>query len=194
MRRRTTHAAVLAAWLLLQPLAAAAQGDDYLDGYHGPYRGRVVDAETKEPLAGAVVVARWLRVKTEPLRASTVHYAVRETLTEANGEFVLHAEDIETSAPEKTKHPHFEVFFPGYGSFLSLAFARRGFQRGDFEGSGMNIGLPRLSSPQERRHYLVSPFDFSEQPFAELPHLMRLVNLERLRLNLEPYPSMEQQR
>ncbi|HUM17196.1 MAG TPA: hypothetical protein VL086_15985, partial [Candidatus Nitrosotalea sp.] len=33
--------------------------DRYLDGYRGPYRGQVIDADTKAPLAGAVVVAMW---------------------------------------------------------------------------------------------------------------------------------------
>ena len=41
----------------------------------GPYRGRVIDAETKEPLAGAVVLVYWLRnapaIGHGPARASS---------------------------------------------------------------------------------------------------------------------------
>ena len=32
----------------------------------GPWRGRVIDAETKEPVQGAVVVASWERVWRTP--------------------------------------------------------------------------------------------------------------------------------
>ena len=43
--------------------------DRYLDRPRGPYRGQVVDAETKAPLAGAVVVALWRRDRVYPVHS-----------------------------------------------------------------------------------------------------------------------------
>ncbi|HTI52705.1 MAG TPA: hypothetical protein VMC04_00635, partial [Verrucomicrobiae bacterium] len=87
-------------WLLLVCAASAAaqrpEGwDRYLDRPRGPYRGQVLDAETKAPLAGAVVVALWRRDRVYPFHITTEHYAVRETVTDSEGLFVLEVKDIE---------------------------------------------------------------------------------------------------
>ena len=68
--------------------------DRYLDRPRGPYQGQVVDAETKAPLAGAVVVALWWRNRVYPFHSVAEHYAVRETVTDAEGRFFLDAKDV----------------------------------------------------------------------------------------------------
>ena len=55
--------------------------DRHLDGYRGPYRGQVVDADTKAPLGGAVVVVYWSRDRIYPMHSVNEPYAVRETVT-----------------------------------------------------------------------------------------------------------------
>lgn len=173
-----------------------AQGwDRYLDGYHGPYRGRVLDAETKQPIAGASVVGVWSREKIYPLHSSTVFYATREILTEADGTFVLHAKELEEGAPQRTLKPYFHVFYPGYGSYRSRVFTQRGFQEGNiFEGE-VTIGLPPLKTREERRQHLleVSPYSLSETPFKEIPEFTRLLNQELVTQGLQPYPASGRQ-
>lgn len=181
----------MAVWLLVAWVSApgAQVWERYLNGGHGPYRGRVVDAETGAPLAGAVVVATWLREEVRlGLHLTTVRHAVRETVTDANGEFVLSAEDIEKNAPPKTRRPYFVIFSPGYGASPSPAFAARGFIRGAFEGAGATIGLPPLKTREERLANLrrIDPFGLSANPFKEIPHLMDLMNREAVSLGLQP--------
>lgn len=196
----STWLKLIAMSLLLVLPASRAQGqqpgelwDRYLDRPRGPYRGRVIDAETKAPLAGAVVVARWLRDRVYPLHSVQENYAVRETLTDADGRFVLDARDIEKGAPRRTYHPEFLIFAPGYASYPRHQVSPRGFSGGIFEREGTIVELLRLSGTDERRVHLrsISPSRLSEEPFRELPELMRRVNQERATLGLNPYHPVE---
>jgi hypothetical protein len=167
----------------------------YLDGYRGPYRARVVDADTKAPLVGAVVVAYWSRNRILPFHSVNEAYAVRETVTDADGRFELSAKDVEENAPRRTRRPEFRIFTPGYGAFPGFQRAPRGFTGGIFEKPDTVVELPRLESKQQRleNHHAADPYNFSERPFRELPRLMRAFNEERLAIGLDPLPDPEKQ-
>ena len=188
---------VLAALLVLGASAAWAQDperwDRYLDRPRGPYRGQVVDAQTKAPLAGAVVVARWLRDRIEPFRSIAENHAVRETVTDAEGRFLLDARDVEEGAPPRTRHPEFLIFMPGYGSYPRMHVSPRGFSGGIFERPGTVVELPSLRDREERRRHilLVDPHAYSDTPFKDLPKLVRRFNAERAAIGLEPISSPE---
>jgi hypothetical protein len=163
--------------------------DRYLGRPRGPYRGQVIDAETKAPLAGAVVVALWRRNRVYPFHSVSENYAVRETVTDAEGRFVLDAKDVEEGAPSRTYHPEFLIFQPAYGSFPSNYAAPTGFIGGIFERPGAVIELPRLESRDARRRNLrtFDPYGYSETPFKDLPELMRRLNAESISVGLDPY-------
>ena len=175
------------------PLAAwsqeAERWDRYLDRPRGPYRGRVIDAETKAPLAGAVVVALWWRNRVYPFHSVAEHYAVRETVTDAEGRFLLDAKDVEEGAPRRTYHPEFLIFQPGYGSYPKKYVSPRGFTGGIFERPDTVVELPRLADREDRRKHLwlFGPHSYSDKPFRDLPELMRRINTERIAIGLEPY-------
>lgn len=162
--------------------------DRYLDGHRGPYRGRVIDADTHAPLSGVVVVAYWSRDRIYPLHSVNEPYAVREVATDPGGLFVLRAKDIEERAPRRTRHPEFRIFAPGYGSYPKHQKTPVGFLGGIFWGAGTTVELLRLDSRQTRLENLhhVDPHNFSGSPFVELPLLTRAFNDERIALGLEP--------
>ena len=87
----------LPAFLLL---SASLAGCGHLVYPSGPYRGRVVDAETKQPLAGAAVLAVWRWGGPGLGHPSEGFHDALEVLTDANGEFVV---------PRKT-HFIFSIF------------------------------------------------------------------------------------
>ena len=163
--------------------------DRYLDRPRGPYQGQVVDAETKAPLAGAVVVALWRRNRVYPFHSVAENYAVRETVTDAEGRFFLDAKDVEEGAPRRTYHPEFLIFHPGYGSYPRKHVSPTGFTGGMFERPGTVVELPRLVDREERRKHLwlFGPHSYSDKPFRDLPELMRRINTERIAIGLEPY-------
>lgn len=184
----------LCCFLIVGESAAWAQGwDQYLGHYRGSYRGQVVDAQTKAPLVGAVVVAMWTRDRIYPLHSINERYAVREVLTDSEGHFVLDAKDVEENAPKRTHHPEFRIFLPGYGAFPRHQRAPRGFTGGIFWGAGVTVELPRLESRQQRIEnlYAVVPHNFSDRPFSEIPRLTQAFNVERMALGLEPLPVPE---
>jgi hypothetical protein len=149
----------------------------------------VVDAETKAPLAGAVVVALWSRDRVYPFHSVAEHYAVRETVTDTEGRFLLDAKSVEEGAPRRTHHPEFLIFQPGYGSYPRKYVSPQGFTGGMFEGAGAVVELPRLADREDRRKHLglFGPRSYSDEPFKDLPELMRRINAERVAIGLEPY-------
>jgi len=163
--------------------------DRYLDRPRGPYRGQVVDAETKAPLAGAVVVVHWLRDRLYPVHMVAENYAVRETVTDSKGRFFLGVRDVEEDAPPRTRRPAFLIFIPGYGSYPHGHVSPTGFTGGIFERPGAIVELPRLVHQEERRKRLRSfgPHSYSDKPFQDLPEFMRRINAERVAIGLEPY-------
>ena len=52
----------------------------------GPYKGKVIDAETKQPVEGAVVHGTWYKVH---LGGAHEYYDSYEVLTDKNGEFKI---------------------------------------------------------------------------------------------------------
>jgi hypothetical protein len=190
MRRWAPAAAIW--WVVVMGVAAAAQTPDrwerYLQGPRGPYRGKVIDADTRAPLVGAVVVARWSRDRIGPFHSVMEHYAVCEALTDADGIFLIDAKEIEAHAPRRTWYPEFLIFMPGYGSYPRFQKAPRGFTGGVFEGAGVVVELPRLESPKERQRQLlrISPMDYADKPFTEVPQLMKKLDEERVSIGLSP--------
>jgi hypothetical protein len=184
-------------WLLVACVSAWAQTperwDRYLGHPRGPYRGQMIDARTKAPLAGAVVVALWRRDRVYPLQVNSEHYAVRETVTDSEGRFVMEARDIEEGAPRRTRKPEFLVFLPGYGAFPHRYASPKGFIAELFYGAGTTVELLRLEMREERLKNLSSfgPHDFSESPHKDLPRLMQAIDEERVAVGLSPYPPPE---
>lgn len=195
MRARARLVVLCAAVVMVNATAAWAQEaqvwDRYLDRPRGPYRGQVIDAQTKAPLAGAVVVALWWRNRVYPFHSVAEHYAVRETITDTAGRFELDAKDVEEGAPRWTYHPEFLIFQSGYGSFPRKYVSPKGFTGGIFEGQGAVVELPRLVDREDRRQHLwlFGPHSYSNNPFKDLPELMRRINVERTAIGLEPYPA-----
>jgi hypothetical protein len=118
-------------------------------------------------------------------------YAVRETVTDADGRFELSAKDVEENAPRRTRRPEFHIFIPGYGAFPGFQRAPRGLTGGIFEKPDTVVELPRLESKKERieNQRAVDPYNFSERPFRDLPRLIQAFNEERLAIGIPPLPN-----
>ena len=174
-------------------VAQTEDGDGYVNGQKGMYRGRVLDAGTRHPLAGVVVVAVWRRDRVVPLGNRSEHYAAREALTNENGDWSMEAHDLESSAPRRTRRPSFTFLLPGYGRPREVAGTPPSPPWTFFEGAGHTVELPSLKTRDERLAYLdwLSPYSFSPKPFNEIPQFTRLFNAERVALGFTPYPKPE---
>lgn len=161
----------------------------------GPYMGKVVDAESKEPIEGAVVFVNCSTVTGNP-GGATSHYAgFRETLTDEHGEFHLELR-VNTFKPGHLwdYDSSLQIFKPGYGVFPSHPDAYSDILRPVSytlpENTYVTIDLPKLKTRKERKRNLgsVSITDIAKIPFEKRQNIFRLKNIERMQLGLKPIP------
>lgn len=116
------HSLTLALALLLSLVPGCVFGTSSIDERvrlrgTGPYRGQVLDAVTKQPIHGVVVVAVWY-YSSPTLGGDVQHlHDALETVTDEQGHFLIDAPAIERSAPRRTSFPDFTFFKPGYRYF-----------------------------------------------------------------------------
>ena len=155
----------------------------------GPYYGKVIDVETKEPIEGAAVLVVFYTEEYGPAGAIT-HYAdALETVTDRNGEFHLPSHRITLFRPLQgwKKHGYFTIFKPGYGCYpnhkdVNPMFVPNGSLPEDKQ---VTIELPRLKSKEERlKNYGCYPSELT--PEIKYKKLFQLIQQERLSLGLEP--------
>jgi hypothetical protein len=88
--------------------------------YHKPdFKGRVIDAESKAPIKGAVVVAIYYSspIITGPGGGSPYIIHVKETLTDGNGVFVIPTYTTLIQPNSMENSAEFIIYKPGYGSY-----------------------------------------------------------------------------
>lgn len=82
-----------------------------------PYKGKVIDSETKEPIEGAVVVAVYKKTSIGLVESYTNDINVREALTDKNGEFYIPSYITLIQPLSWGSFSTFIIYKPGYGSF-----------------------------------------------------------------------------
>ncbi len=176
----------------------------------GPWKGKVIDIETKEPLDGAVVLAVWERVYRTPAGDNSYFYEAKEVLTDKEGRFEIPAYTPINLLPliSYMRGPHFIIFKPAY---LSIEWWHEEYflegstkkavelpeREKTFRISANLLELPKLKTREERIKVLPSiPGVFYESGFSgklrrvvpeeKIKNLIRLLNIEEKELGLEP--------
>ncbi|MRS01865.1 hypothetical protein EG832_01320 [bacterium] len=176
--------------------------------YHKPeFRGKVIDAETKEPIEGAVVVVAYFKYTIGIAGRDTSVIKTKETITGNNGEFYFPAYTTVIQPLSGEDKAEFIIYKPGYGSFPNYQLApsfkltdqEKFFSRGiggtgDLSGTVNTIvkvtfgivELPKLKTRKERLRAM--PSWPSESPgdkrATELPLLYKAIFEEDKRLGL----------
>jgi hypothetical protein len=160
--------------------------------YHsdGPYKGRVIDLETGEPIERAVVAGVWIL---------EFHFTpfcdAKETVTDKNGEFILPKASCFTLWPiAEMGRLGIVVFKPGYLAYppLGATFEERkdrmhGFTGHEFQNKKeyniIRLGKPKTRMERELTYSEASGLIFDEA-IKRLPILLRMTNEERKNLGL----------
>ena len=150
----------------------------------GPYRGKVIDADTGQPLVGAAVVAAWFWDNPLAVHGTANAIDVVEVLTDAQGEFAVPRKTQVTvvgSIPE----PRFTIYARGYGPYPYFARAPIGQSLASALREYTVVELVRGKTQKERGNYLswALPFGVAEE---QIPNIYRLINLESKDLGLQP--------
>jgi len=144
--------------------------------HYGAYYGKVVDAETKEPLEGAVVLAKyntWLYAS--PGGPATYFLDAQEAITDKNGEFRISSLNAFAFRPLSTfnSEPSFRIFKPRFECYKQSIL-------GELH---QTIELRGLKTIKERINntdcYIVSV------PDDKMIKLIEVNNIERNNLGLE---------
>jgi hypothetical protein len=156
-------------------------------GAAGPWHGRVIDAETGQPLEGAVVLAFWTRSEASLGGwVATEYYASEEVVTGADGRFLIHFRwSYTVPLLVKVQGPEWRIFKAGYGQWRYRDAAEwERFER----GGELTVDLAHLKTPEERLAFLRQPVvDIlaSIVPAERKPRLLEAVNSERMDLGLQ---------
>lgn len=166
-------------------LGAFLAGCGHLIYTSGPYRGRVVDAETQQPLAGAAVLAVWRWEGPGLGHPSEGFHDALEVLTDANGEFMI---------PRKTHfiifgqidEPDITIYSPGYGPFPGYQVQPKGPALDSAFREHTVVELRRFKTYKERGEWAGIPSGAVGVPDEKMPNLIHLVNQERRALGWPP--------
>ncbi len=147
----------------------------------GPFHGKVVDAETKQPLAGAAIVAVWYWEGPGLGHAAERLYDAREVVTDTNGEFTL-PRTVHVPVWGSIREPDIVIYYPGYKDTLH----GDELKMSDAEARALRVVELRRAVGEERRRYAGMPSAVGGVPDKKMPNLIRLVNVERRSLGLRP--------
>ena len=159
---------------------------------YGPFFGKVVDAETGEPIEGAVVLIG-IYTKSSSVGGWVWSFAdAMETLTDSKGKFFIPSKRINKFRGMSfwDKDCVIAIFKPGYGSYPGHpeTFSSWKYKRSRYIPEKENISyyLPKLSSIEGRKKNLSNIFHPAGTPNEKMPNMIRLESEERVIVGLEP--------
>ncbi len=160
--------------LLALLIAAAAPATSAADEKWGPFSGRIVDADTGQPIAGAVAIVVWQRNVPNPVQGHQIYNDARVAVSNANGEF-----EIPRRSPPFFRmgidEPRFDYAAPGYVlSNIEAVWKKPGL-----------VEMKRLKTlSEEQRFRQRGTGHYGMIPLDEQQRLLEGVNAERRRMGL----------
>jgi len=165
---------------ILGVIIALPGGGDLPDPKWGPFRGRVVDADTGRPIVGATALVVWLW--TPPGRSAPSFYDSRAAVTASDGQFEVPKRTPTLLGP-LIDDPLIEYGAPGYALTRVVTAA-----------DGLEVAhltrLDRLTASELSRHR-VRRGHAGWIPDGARNALMQVVNGERRRLGLGPVDGFQ---
>ena len=158
----------------------------------GPWRGKVVDAETKQPIEGAAVVAVWIRETGTPAGTDTGFVDAAETLTDKTGDFEIPSKRfLSIIGIRHIKGPFFTFYKPGFSAtpkwVTKMPYDKR-TQSDYFEVQGASVELSEAITKEQRLEALHNAeFDLDYFRKAKLRKIFKLINEENKNLGFEGY-------
>ena len=120
----------------------------------GPYSGKVIDAETKEPIEGAAVLVAFYTRGVSLFNANSYYADAVETITDKNGEFFVPEHRVYAFRGSETWNYHgsISIFKPGFGCFPYNKRTFPIFIPNDSipENNYVTINLPKLEISREK--------------------------------------------
>lgn len=158
--------------------------------YDGPYSGRIIDAETGQPIEGAVVLGVWYREIVTPGGATHNFYDAKETVTDKNGEFTIAGQGLLVLS---NVIPMDVLIFKAEYEYLespweSLKKSEYLIQKMKikWEGEKAIIPLKKLTMEERKKRWTPSRPNI---PIEKMELMTQEINKERVDQGLKPFPN-----
>ena len=180
VRRRTRVAVALGlACLVLTGCLSGSQGGS--DPKWGPFHGRFVDADTGEPIPGAVAYAVWLRNVPNIVHGTQRFEDVRFAVADKAGTFQIPERSAPLMFASGLERPLFSFAAPGY-QVISVD---------DKEPMQYRIVLRnRNRIPEHERSYVQAGLHTSFIPEQRRGEILNTINVTRNRMGLPPFRTL----
>ena len=146
----------------------------------GPYEGKVVDAETGQPIVGAVVHGTWYKAHPGPGGASHTYYDSYEMLTGKNGEFSIPGQGLLVLS--MIEEMDVTIFKAGYEQITPNVWrGLKSYRLRDkivWDGNRATFRLKRLSMEERRKRFI-------SIPVSEPDNKLKLIWIENNKENTE---------
>lgn len=154
----------------------------------GPYKGKIIDADTKEPIEGVVVLVEWWEI---PFLGGPKYLDAQETLTDKNGAF--HVQGIWVLNPMKRMGADviMTIFKSGY-QFHQWNFHNWKEISPEVDGSilksedGIPVIMLKMLTMEERRKQR-PPIPSTKAPLNKIRMMLNEINKNEISLGAEPY-------
>ncbi len=181
MKRKEYH--LIVTWVFLCILTSGCV--QYIVRYDGPYEGKIVNAETRAPIEGVVVLGVWFKEASTVAGAVSSYYDASETVTDAKGDFRISGKGLKILSDVGVMNVL--IFKAGY-EFIGLgtweAFKEDPSFKVQWEGEKVIIPLQQLTMEQRRRKG--EPDYPSEAPKEKTKLMLEEINKDRIARGLKP--------
>lgn len=162
--------------------------------YLNSFEGKVIDAETKQPIPGAAVLAVYYKSGPSVGGSISIPVDAQETLTDDKGQFRIPMDLSWFRFHRGMTNGKINIFKPGYGSFPGHKYAQEYIGLNSKNGSeGFAVyALPPLSTYDERKkNARVRPYD--EITYSKRKMYVKVINAERKILGLPLMQEAEEE-
>lgn len=152
-----------------------------------PYKGKVIDADTKEPIESAAVLVVYINFYPTVAGSISSKGDAQETLTDENGEFKIPWKVILYGDAKFMPHGDIEIFKPGYGTLWHKRSTAVGENKSWPPAFKYVVyEIPKLKTREERNRNLPGR---PHIPDEKMKIFTLLLNEERISLGYSPYPA-----
>jgi len=153
--------------------------------YDGPYNGRIINADTAEPVEGVAVLGVWYKEYPGPAGEISEFHDARETVTDKNGEFSIPGMGPQFLSSVGIMNvmifkAGFEPIEGTWSSFKIDLLLRKSIQ---WEGDKAIIPLRKLSIKERRMRPGPSR---PKIPMEKMKIITREINIDRIEQGLSP--------
>jgi len=175
-------------YMFLAILIILSQGCTYAVRYDGTYRGKVIDAETGQPMEETVVLGTWYTITPTVAGSVSKYYDARETVTDRNGEFLISGMGLRIMS--NLEPMHFLIFKPGYEyigpmSWVSLKVDILFSKKIKWEENKPIIQLKKLTTEERKKSGTFPPYPPIEIPKEKTILMMEYIYKERKERGLD---------